>query len=144
MKLDPRNSVKAYPHHTVSGAWCYDHYVSKLTLCDLGLYHMYTSICVLMYLYYIYLLISAMITLRWSPAHILRATTTPDFEQGWWSVCVGYGLLVVRLAQLWESCCVSLSFNIRTYLFTFSSVSKVGPKTWQKWGVFMYLQISAK
>ena len=30
---------------------------------------------------------------------------------------------LVRLAQLWESCCVSISFNIRTYLFTFSSVS---------------------
>ena len=45
VKLDPRNSVKAYRHHTVSRAWCYDHYVSKLTLCDLGLYHMYTSIC---------------------------------------------------------------------------------------------------
>ena len=38
-------------------------YVSKLALCDLGLYHMYTSICVLMYLYYIYLLISAMMDL---------------------------------------------------------------------------------
>ena len=63
MKLDPRNSVKASPHHTVSRAWCYDHYVSKLTLCDLGLYHMYTSMCVLMYLYYIYLLISAMMDL---------------------------------------------------------------------------------
>ena len=35
------------------------------------------------------------LTLRWSPAHILRATTTPDFEQGWWSVCVRYGLLDV-------------------------------------------------
>ena len=55
--------MKACPHHTVSRAWCYDHYVSKLTLCDLGLYHMYTSICVLMYLYYIYLLISAMMDL---------------------------------------------------------------------------------
>ena len=55
--------MKASPHHTVSWAWCYDHYVSKLTLCDLGLYHMYTSICVLMYLYYIYLLISAMMDL---------------------------------------------------------------------------------
>ena len=63
VKLDPRNSVKACPHHTVSWAWCYDHYVSKLTLCDLGLYHMFTSICVLMYLYYIYLLISAMMDL---------------------------------------------------------------------------------
>ena len=37
--------------------------MSKLTLCDLGLYHMYTRICVLMYLYYIYLLISAMMDL---------------------------------------------------------------------------------
>ena len=55
--------MKACPHHTVSRVWCYDHYVSKLTLCDLGLYPMYTSICVLMYLYYIYLLISAMMDL---------------------------------------------------------------------------------
>ena len=49
----------------MSWAWCYvyDHYVRKLTLCDLGLYHRYTSICVLMYLYYIYLLISAMMDL---------------------------------------------------------------------------------
>ena len=28
------------------------------------------------------------LTLRWNPGQILRATTTPDFEQGWWSVCV--------------------------------------------------------
>ena len=67
MKLDPRHSVKACPHHTVSQAWswrwCYDHFVGKLTLCYLGLYHMYISRCVLMYLYYIYLLISAMMDL---------------------------------------------------------------------------------
>ena len=37
--------MKACPHHIVSRAWCYDHYLSKLTLCDLGLYHMYTSMC---------------------------------------------------------------------------------------------------
>ena len=32
-------------------------------MCDLGLYHMYTSICVLMYLYFMYLLISTMMDL---------------------------------------------------------------------------------
>ena len=63
MKLDPSNSVKACPHHTVSRAWCYDHFVGKLTSCYLGLYHMHVSKCVLMYLYYIYLLISAMMDL---------------------------------------------------------------------------------
>ena len=37
------------------------------------------------------------LTLGWNPAKILRATTCtmPDFEQGWWSVCVQYGLLDV-------------------------------------------------
>ena len=48
-----------------------------------------------MYLYYIYLLIAAMMDLLSDeiPPKFLRATTTPDFEQGWWSVCVQYGLL---------------------------------------------------
>ena len=55
--------MKACPHHTVSRAWCYDHFVGKLTSCYLGLYHMYISKCVLMYLYYIYSLISAMMDL---------------------------------------------------------------------------------
>ena len=63
--------MKAYRHHTVSRAWCYDHYVSKLTLCDLGLYHMYTSNVIVLH-----------ILIDFShddPAQILRATTTPDF-----------------------------------------------------------------
>ena len=50
-----------------------------------------------MYLYYIYLLIAAMMDLLSDeiPPKFLRATTStmPDFEQGWWSVCVQYGLL---------------------------------------------------
>ena len=48
-----------------------------------------------MYLYYIYLLIAAMMDLLSDeiPPKFLRATTTPDFEQGWWSVRVQYGLL---------------------------------------------------
>ena len=35
------------------------------------------------------------LALGWNPSQILRATTTSDFEQGWWSVCVRYGLLEV-------------------------------------------------
>ena len=80
--------MKACPHHTVSRVWCYDHYVSKLTLCDLGQYHiMYTtcSISVLMYLSYIYLLISAMMDLLSDeiPPKFYERSTTLDFERGW-------------------------------------------------------------
>ena len=58
---------------------------------------MYTSICVLMYLYYIYLLISAMMDLLSDeiPPKFYERLTTPDFEQDWLSVCIRYGLLDV-------------------------------------------------
>ena len=88
--------MKACQLHTVSRAWCYDHYVSKLTLCDLGLYHMYTSICVLMYLYYIYLLISAMMDL-------LSDEVPPIFYErlhaGFWA------RLVIGLRTVWVAGC---------------------------------------
>ena len=59
----PEKLGESLPISQSEPAWFYDHYVSKLRVCDLGLYHMYTSMCVLMYLYYIYLLISAMMDL---------------------------------------------------------------------------------
>ena len=96
VKLDPRNSVEACPHHTVSRAWCYDHYVSKLTLCDLGLYHMYTNICVLMYLYYIYLLISAMMNYSQMKS---RPYFTSDYDTGFWA------RLVIGLRTVWVAGC---------------------------------------
>ena len=95
MKLDPRNSVKACPHHTVSRAWCYDHFVSKLASCYLGLFHMYISICVLMYLYYIYLLISAMDYSRMKS----RPNYTSDYDARFWA------RLVIGLRMVWVAGC---------------------------------------
>ena len=75
-EIGPEKLSESLPtYHTLSRAWCYDHCVSK-----------FTSICVLMYLCYIYLLISAMMDSLSDEIHpppILRATRTQDFVQGW-------------------------------------------------------------
>ena len=86
-------SAGCCPHHTVSRAWCYDHYVSKLTLCDFVPYAM-------LYMCTNVLVLHIFIDFRMTCSRMKsRPNFTSDYDARFWA------RFVIGLCTVWVAGC---------------------------------------